>query len=68
MNDASRVRLLRGFGELAAGALCLIVLAATFVGENHAFHMIGMFLFGFMTLTADGIYSLTRSRKIARFR
>jgi hypothetical protein len=69
MKDTSRVCILRGIAELFGGALCLLALVAMFyVSRRPGFIGLSLFLFGFITLTADGLVSLMRSRRIARFR
>lgn len=67
MKDVGRTRMLRGVLELTAGALCLLALIATLAFSPFLF---GLFLFvlGFITLTADGIVSILKSRKIRQFR
>jgi hypothetical protein len=69
MKDTSHVCVLRGFAELVGAALCLLALVGVFVISSMPhFGTLCTLLFGFMTLTADGLVSLHRSRKIARFR
>ena len=69
MKDTSRVYFLRGFAELAGGALCLLALVAVlYFSRWLGFIRLGLFLLGFMTLTVDGAVSLMRSKRIARFR
>src|SRR5262245_9614314 len=64
MKDASRVRALRGLAELVGGALCLIAFVSLLSIGRLSF----LLLFGFMALTADGMFNFTRSRRIANFR
>jgi hypothetical protein len=68
MKDTARVRVLRAIAELAGGALCLIALVATFLFPRRGFSGIGLFILGFIGLTADGIVSLVRARRITKFR
>jgi len=67
MKDVARARLFRGVLEIAGGALCLLALIITLAFSPFLF---GLFLFtlGFITLTADGIVSILKSRKIRQFR
>jgi hypothetical protein len=67
MKDTSRVYVLRGLAELIGAIACL----TAFVGLLFFFKIIWLLmltLLAFMTLTADGFVSLTKSRKIAKFR
>jgi hypothetical protein len=69
MKDTSRVCIVRGLAELVGALLCLLALVSVFVIANRPpFLPLTLFLLGFMTLTVDGLVSLTKSRKIARFR
>jgi len=67
MKDVARARLLRGILEIAGGGLCLLALIITIAFSPFLF---GLFLFtlGFITLTADGIVSIFKSRKIRHFK
>ena len=69
MRDTSRICVLRGLVELGGGVLCLLALVSVFlITSRPPFLTLSLFLLGFMTLTVDGLVSLVRSRKIARFR
>ena len=69
MKDAARVCFLRGIAELVGSAVCLLALfAMLYVSSRPSFIGLSLFLLGFMTLTVDGLTSLMRSRRIARFR
>lgn len=69
MKDTSRICAVRGVGELAGGMLCLLVLIAVLlVSQRPAVGLLSLLLLGFMILIPDGIFSLMRSRRIARFR
>jgi hypothetical protein len=67
MKDTSRVYMLRGLAELVAAIFSLI----GFVGLLFFFKVLWLLilsLLAFMTLTADAVHSVSRSRKIAKFR
>jgi hypothetical protein len=67
MKDTSRVYILRSLAELVGGILCLLAFVSMlFIGPMRI--LIGVLLVGFMTLTAHGVVSLIRSRRIAKFR
>src|SRR6266481_5527684 len=68
MKDTSRVYALRGIAELIGGFACLLALVAIlWLSTRPSFLGLTLFLLGFMTLVADGLVSLIKSRKIARF-
>ncbi len=67
MKDTSRVCVLRGVAELGGGMLCMLAIILMFAISKFPL-LLSVLLLGFMTLTADGLASLARSRKIARFR
>jgi hypothetical protein len=67
MTRTARSRLLRGFAELGAGAMCLLALIAALAFTHSSFGALSMFLLGFMLLTVDGVGSIIRSRKIRKF-
>jgi hypothetical protein len=69
MKDTSRVYALRGMAELIGAAMCLVAfLANTFLFRRVPLVLPGLFVLGFMTLTANGFVSLMRSRRMAKFR
>jgi uncharacterized membrane protein HdeD (DUF308 family) len=67
MKDVARARMLRGLFELVGGGFCLLAVIVTLAFSPFLF---GLFLFvlGFIVLTADGIVSILKSRKIRRFK
>ena len=67
MTQTARSRLLRGFAELGAGAMCLLALIAALAFTQPSFVALSMFLLGFMLLTVDGVGSIIRSKKIRKF-
>lgn len=68
MKDTSQVCVLRGIAELVGGGLCLLALVATLCFRRPGFMGLSLFLVGSITLISDGVVSLIRSRRIARFR
>jgi hypothetical protein len=68
MQKTARNSFLRGLAELFAGALCLLALLATLFFLRPSFGALSLFLLGFMLLTADGLVSVMRSRKIRQFK
>jgi uncharacterized membrane protein HdeD (DUF308 family) len=67
MKDVARARLFRGVLEIAGGGICLLALIITIAFSPFLF---GLFLFtlGFITLTADGLVSIFKSRRIRHFK
>jgi hypothetical protein len=67
MKDTSRVCVLRGAAELGGAILCLLAIILMFTISKFPL-LLGVLLLGIMMLTADGLASLAKSRRIARFR
>jgi hypothetical protein len=69
MKDTSRACVLRGLAEMCGGAACLLAVVAVFaIATRPPFFPLTLLVLGFITLTADGLVSLSRSRRFARFR
>ena len=69
MRDTSRVCGVRGLLELVGASLCLLAFVSVFIFVKvPPFVPLTGSLFGFITLTVDGFFSLMKSRKIAKFR
>ena len=68
MKNGSRIRFLRGVLEMVLGILCLVTIVVLLLVGFLPIIPMGALLFGFMTLLADGWWSLLRSRRMAIFR
>lgn len=69
MQNTARRRAGRGLAELCGGGLCMLALVLKmFISTRPFLGGTGILVLGFITLSADGIYSLMRSRQLARFR
>jgi len=67
MKYTAQVCALRGIAELIGGAVCLLTLISTLF-LSRRFTAVSWVVLGFMVLATDGLLSLMRSRRIARFR
>jgi hypothetical protein len=67
MKGVAHVRFLRGVVELIGGLLCVLALIGT-MSFSPILYGLFLFAFGFITLTADGIVSILKSRKIRQFK
>ena len=69
MKDTSRVCMIKGIAEIFGGMFCVLaIISMLCLTQRPAFLGLGLFLFGFVTFSADGLVNLMRSRRIGRFR